>query len=252
MASLRKNATGKNIVVAVIDSGVDATHPELKDKVSKACSIRQGDGAEILKDEVPPESLPDAYGHGTAVAGIITKLACDAKIINVKVLNEYNSCTGDILIEGLRWALNQKVKLINMSLATSKKQFLPALFELCEQAYCQNTIIVSSMRNCPAFGVEGNLGEYGCPSMFSSVISVDREAFGDGYRLLFNPNCLIEFKADGTQIKVPASGGGHVLMTGTSFATPHVTGIVALLLEQYPEITAFEIKTVLKKMAVIR
>ena len=174
------------------------------------------------------------------MAGIITGLAPEAKIIDVKVLNEFNTCTGDVLIEGVKWALDQGIKLINMSLATSKEEYIPRVYALCEQAYVQDAVIVASRRN---------FGDLGCPAMFSSVISVDREEFDNRYRIRFKPRSVIEYDAAGTKIRVPAPGGGYTETTGTSFATPHVTGLVALLLGVMPGLLPVEAKVLLKALA---
>ena len=80
------NSTGKNVTAAVIDSGVDAKHPDLQGKVSRACIVKQRDDAVIVCDEIPGADSFDSYGHGTAVAGIITNLAPDAEIVNIKIL----------------------------------------------------------------------------------------------------------------------------------------------------------------------
>ena len=85
--------------------------------------------------------------------------------------------------------------------------------------------------------------------MFSSVISVDREDFDDRYRIRFRPKSFIEYDAAGTKIRVPAPGGGYTETTGTSFATPHVTGLVALLLEVMPGLLPVEAKVILKSLA---
>lgn len=240
MQWLSKNSTGKGVQVAVVDSGVDALHPELQANVVRTCVVTKNEEGVIECNEVPVEKSIDSFGHGTAVAGCVTGLAPDVEIINVKVLNEYNACTGDVLIAGMKWALDQNIKLVNMSLATSKQQWFQDLFQLAEQAYVQNSIIVASRRN---------VGGLGCPAMFSSVISVDREEYQDKYQVGFRPKNMIEYDARGTDIEVLAPGGGHAIQTGTSFATPHVTGMVALMLQIYPELTASEAKTMLKAMS---
>jgi subtilisin family serine protease len=237
------HSTGKGVEVAVIDSGVDASHPELQGKVKRACVVRESEPGKIRCDDMPPQDAHDSFGHGTAVAGIITAMAPDVEIISVKVLNEYNSCTGDILIQGIRWALDQNIRLINMSLATSKDRYIPAIFRLCERAYTQNTIVVASRRN---------FGPMGYPAMFSSVIGVDATDFKDQYALRFRPRHLIEYDARGEKIKVPAPGGGHAMQSGSSFATPHVTGMVALLLEALPDLLPIEAKMILKSMSMTR
>jgi subtilisin family serine protease len=237
---LSQNATGKGVQVAVIDSGVDASHPDLQGKVVRSCVVRKNSKGAIVCDEIAIEQSVDSFGHGTAVAGCVTGVARDTEIINIKVLNEYNACTGDILIAGLEWALAQGIRLINMSLATSKPQWTQDLFRLAEHAYVQNSIIVASRRN---------VGDLGCPAMFSSVISVDRGSYTNPYQLGYRANNMIEYDARGTEIEVLAPGGGYAVQTGTSFATPHVTGMVALLLEKFPDLNAAEAKAMLKAMA---
>ena len=241
MQWLSENSTGKGVQVAVVDSGVDALHPELQANVVRTCVVAKNEEGVIECNEIPVEQSVDSFGHGTAVAGCVTGLAPDVEIINVKVLNEYNACTGDVLIAGMKWALDQNIKLVNMSLATSKQQWFQDLFQLAEQAYVQNSIIVASRRN---------VGGLGCPAMFSSVISVDREEYQDKYQVGFRPKNMIEYDARGTDIEVLAPGGGHAIQTGTSFATPHVSGMVALMLQIYPELTATEAKAMLKAMAI--
>jgi subtilisin family serine protease len=236
---LRANYTGDGITVAVIDSGVDARHPDLADKVVRAGIVQKNDEGIIVR-EIPPRESFDSYGHGSAVAGAIATLAPEAKIASVKVLNEYNQCTGNELITGLQWSLDQRFKLINMSLATSKKMYAARLLELCEQAYVQETILVASKRN---------FGDLGLPAMFSNVISIDREDFDDPFQLKHLPRGLIEFAAHGTNVMLPALDGGYAVQTGTSFAAPHVAGIVALLLEAYPDLLPWEAKTILKSLA---
>lgn len=237
---LKANATGKGVQVAIIDSGIDSLHPALEHRVVRTCVVHKNAEGEIICEEIPVEKSVDNFGHGTAVAGCVTDVAPAVEIINIRVLNEYNACTGDILIAGLKWALQQGIRLVNMSLATSKQQWIESLYQLAEQAYLQNTIIVASRRN---------VGDLGCPAMFSSVISVDRETYTDRYQLGYRANNMIEYDARGTEIEVLAPGGGYAIQTGTSFATPHITGMVALLLEKFPKITGPEAKSILKALA---
>ena len=234
---LASHARGRGCEVAVIDSGIDASHPRLAGRISRGCTVKADRHGQIVIREVQGRKNRDNYGHGTAVAGIIADLAPSVRIVSVKVLDEYNSCTGDVLIAGLKWALDQNIRLVNMSLTTSKPAYIPKLRELCEQAYVQNSIIVAARRN---------FGDLGCPAMFSSVISVDREEYVEKLRVHNRPKNMVEFEARGTQIKVLAPGGGYAIQTGTSFATPHVCGMVALLLEIFPKLTAMEAKSALK------
>lgn len=238
--ALRQQATGQGVQVAVIDSGIDPHHPDLQGRVVRACVVDKGSDQTIACRDIDPLESRDDFGHGTAVAGIIAAVAPQVELINVRVLNEYNACSGDILIAGLRWALAQNIKVINLSLATMKERFFPELFQLCEQAYEQDAILIVSRRN---------LGGMGCPAMFSSVISVERGEIAEPYGLRYKTGNLIECDAFGTRVRTLASGGGYVEQTGTSFAAPHVTGFIALMVEQWPDLVAVEAKALLKSFS---
>ena len=109
------NSTGEGVEVAIIDSGIDSSHPALKGKVKSACIIHDRGGGKIEYEETPGKKSYDSFGHGSGVAGIITDIAPDAELISVKVLGENNTGSGEALIAGLQWALDHKIKLINMS-----------------------------------------------------------------------------------------------------------------------------------------
>ena len=234
------HGTGKGIDVAVIDSGIDAAHPALRGKVKQACIvIDRGDG-KIGYRVSPGEKSFDSFGHGSGVAGIILEIAPGVNLTSVKVLGENNAGSGEALIAGLKWALDRKIKLINLSLATTNTKFAGALFNLCEQAYVQDTILVVSKRN---------FGDLGYPAMFSSVISVDSEPFEDKYRVVHYSGKKIEYGARGQDVEVAQLGGSYGRCSGTSFATPHVTGLAALLLSVYPDARSCQIKAVLDEFS---
>lgn len=241
---VKQHFTGRGVRVAVIDSGIDVTHPDLVGLVKRAAVIDQVDADQHECREIPVEESEDSFGHGTGVAGVIRVLAPEAELMSIRMLNEYNRGSGEALIAALAWALKQDVDIINLSLTTSRKMVIPSLFELCELAYQKDILIVSSKRN---------FGDLGCPAMFSSVISVDIDLkIDDPWQLRFLPKSTIEFAAHGTNIQSPTRGGGYQLQTGTSFATPHVTGICALLREAFPGINSWEAKTILKSICIDR
>ena len=225
------------VEVAVLDSGIDATHPDLAGKISEAVQIELIDGkARIVQTNLLGNS--DLFGHGTAVASIITRLAPNARIVDVRVLGTDNNGAAAALIAGLKFAVERKSRIINMSLAV-KADYAPQLWPLCELAYRQNQIVVAARRNMP-------LADEGFPAEFSSCVSVDRDRFTTPYRLRFNLNEIIEYTAQGEEVIVAARGGGYTTKTGTSFATPAVSGLCALLVGAHPELRPFEVKTILK------
>jgi subtilisin family serine protease len=128
-----------------------------------------------------------------------------------------------------------------MSLAC-QATFAQELHELCEQANRRNLVVIAAKRNMP-------LQDNGWPAELSSCVSVDRADFPSPFTLKFLKPPPIEFAARGIHVLTTARGGGYCEMTGTSFATPTVTGLCALILGAFPDLRPFELKTILKHSA---
>ena len=225
------------IEVAVLDSGIDATHPDLVGRVSAAYEVDLFDEQPVVI-EIPPDTNHDTLGHGTAVAGIIARIAPNARLVDIKVLGSGRVGAGAAMLAGMEKALERRSKVINISLAATSK-FAQKLWTQCETAYQQKQIVVAARRNMP-------LQDEGFPAEFSSTISVDRESLPDQFSIRYREDHLIEYAAHGVNVRVPAPGGGYSTMTGTSFATPTVSGQIALLLGAWPDLCTFELKTILK------
>ncbi len=131
---------------------------------------------------------------------------------------------------------DQGFDLINMSLSTTKQKFTGLLHELADSAYFRRTVLVASAHNLP---VESY------PWRFSSVISVGSHEQHDPLAFFYNPEPPVEFFARGVGVDVAWLDGGQLRCTGNSFATPHMTGICALVLGEHPELTPFQLKSVL-------
>jgi subtilisin len=132
--------------------------------------------------------------------------------------------------------VEQGFDVINLSLSTTKKQFASVLHELADLAYFRRTILVASAHNLP---VESY------PWRFSSVVSVGSHEEVDPLAWFYNPSPPVEFFARGLDVEVAWLGGGRIRCTGNSFATPHLSAICALILSKHPELTPFELKSVL-------
>jgi subtilisin len=223
-------STGKGVRVAIVDSGVDPDHP-LVGAVQQAVTIGDPDKVEVL-----PDTEGDLCGHGTACAGIVRSIAPDCEIVSVRVLGAGYTGSGPVLMAGLEWAVDEKFDLINMSLSTTKRQFSEFLHELADDAYFNNTMIVASAHNMPVESF---------PWRFASVVSVGSHEDDDPYAYYYNPNPPVEFFAPGLDLDVPWIGGSTLRCSGNSFATPHMTGICALILGKHPELTPFQLKSVL-------
>ena len=225
-------ATGAGIRVCILDSGVDPTHP-LVGELESAVAISLGDNEEVIAAE---DGEGDVSGHGTACAGIVRSVAPEASISSVRVLGANFTGSGGVLLAGLRYAVEQGFDVINMSLSTTRKPFASVLHELADNAYFRRMVLVASAHNMP---VESY------PWRFSSVISVGSHEELDPLAFFYNPNPPVEFFGRGVNVKVPWIGGRTLKVSGNSFATPHLSGICALILSKHPELTPFQLKSVL-------
>ena len=225
-------ATGAGVDVCILDSGVEGGHPMVGDLAS-AVSVSLDRNGDALISEDPHGDL---CGHGTACAGVVRALAPDVRLHSVRVLGAGFTGSGEILLAGLRWAVEQRFDVINMSLSTTKKQFGEMLHELADRAYFNRSILVASAHNLP---VESY------PWKFSSVISVGSHEEDDPLVFYANPSPPVEFFARGVNVDVAWLGGGSIRATGNSFATPAISGIAALVLGKHPQLTPFQLKTVL-------
>ena len=229
-------ATGKGIRVAVVDSGIDASHSDIQG------SVKGGTDVEMTPSGPQwfPCSFTDAFGHGTACAGIIKSIAPEVELYTVKVLGPSCGGTGEAFLAGLRWAVENKMNVVNLSLGTTREEYFAYLHELADLAYFGRTILVAAANNVPPPSF---------PSIFSSLISVGNLPTGDKFSFAYHYGNRIELAAPGTNIRAPWAGGGYKTVTGTSFAAPHITGIVSLILSKHPYLTPFELKAILYAVA---
>jgi subtilisin len=225
-------STGKGVRVCILDSGVEAGHP-MVGQIDGAFAFRRSEDDEI---ELEEDTEGDLCGHGTACAGIVRSLAPDCSLFSARVLGAGFKGSGPVLLAGLRWAVEQGFDVINMSLSTTKRQFAGLLHELADSAYFRRTVLVASAHNMP---VESY------PWRFSSVISVGSHEEPDPFAFFYNPSPPVEFFARGVGVEIAWLGGGTILSTGNSFATPHMSAICALVLAKHPELTPFQLKSVL-------
>lgn len=231
-----EGSTGKGIKVGVIDSGIDATHPALNGGVNGYLTVRE-EPEGLIYDTEPHR---DDYGHGTACAGIIRSLAPECELYSIKVLGASLGGKANIFTAGLRWAIENGIHVCNLSLGTAKKDFLAPLHELADLAYFHNIMLIAAANNMTLPLL---------PSVFSSVISVASHDIDNPYLFYYNPKPPVEFGAFGINVRVPWLNGGWTTTTGNSFATPHITGIVTLILSKHPNLTLFQMKTILHALS---
>lgn len=208
-----RHATGEGVSVAVIDTGIDYTHPDLSARFGELLGIN------ITAPGEPPF---DDNGHGTHVAGTVagseTGVAPGATLYAVKVLDAGGSGSEADVIAGLEWALGQGAAIANLSLGSSGAS--RAFEDICRRAFEEGMLV------CAAAGNEGHGPSY--PASFGeSVIAVAAVDRMDEHAYFSNIYRTNDISAPGVGIYscVP---GGYDRLSGTSMATPHVSGALAL------------------------
>ena len=216
----------------MLDTGVDETHPELAGHVAASYELVRT-GASFACTRL---AGTDDVGHGTACAGIIKRIAPDCELHSVKVIGANARGSSAELVYGLEWALDNGIKVINASLGTLDRRNKDRLAELADKAYYRGVVIVAAANNH---------GQIAYPANLSNVFSVDIGAFDDPLTFDYRLGTDIEFEANGIYVDAPSPGGERKLYTGTSFACPHITGIVARLLSVHPSLQPFELRAML-------
>lgn len=231
-----ESGNGNGVRVAMLDTGVDETHPELADSISASYEVSRSGGTLTCVET----NGTDEVGHGTACAGIIKRIAPDVELYSIKVIGDKARGSSDELVYGLRWAIENGMHLVNASLGTLDRRNRDKIADLADEAYYRGVIIVAAANN---------RGHTAYPANLSSVLAVDSGAFDESLMFGYRLNTPIELEANGIYINAPSPGGGTKYYTGTSFACPHVTGIVARILSAYPGLQPFEVRAALWNLA---
>ncbi|WP_336784643.1 S8 family serine peptidase [Paenibacillus sp. MMO-177] len=233
-ADLTKNkASGKGVKVAVLDTGI-SLHSDLQ--IAGGVSFVDG-----------ISSYSDDNGHGTHVAGTIAALqnkdgvvgvADKAEIYSVKVLNESGSGSYSQVIQGIEWAIENKMNVISMSFGGA--QFSQALKNAIQAADQAGIIIVAAAGNSGK-GEETEL----YPALFSEAISVGAVTKSNQIASFSSTGNEVDIVAPGSEIVSTLNDGTYGVMSGTSMAVPHVTGAVAALLSANKKWNSVQVKDTL-------
>lgn len=248
--------TGEGVKIAIVDSGVDTSHPDLK-VAGGTCVL------DIVDDPFGCyNSYEDDNGHGTHIAGIIAAqdndigvlgIAPDASIYAVKALDSLGYGTTSSIMSALDWSIKNEMDIVNLSLTTSNNDL--ALKEMVKKAYRSGILVIAAAGNKGnATGLENNVLY---PAKYDEVIAVSA---------LGKDNKLIATSSVGNEIEFTAPGGliystlplehdsygardGYGSMSGTSMASPFVTAMSALYMEKYPTYTNEQIRELLQNNA---
>ena len=235
ISDVHRIAKGANVPIAVIDSEIDATHPDLEGAVTQRF------------DAVGAPEKP--HPHGTGMAGAIAAhqrllgIAPGARLLAVHAFSsdaaKAESTTFNIL-KGIDWSVRQGARIINMSFAGPRD---PSLDRALKAAYDKGVVLIAAAGNAgpkspPLF-----------PAADPNVIAVTATDVDDKLFAGANRGKYISVAAPGVDILVPAPASSYQLTTGTSVAAAQVSGIVALLLERNPEHTPADIRRILTASA---
>ena len=223
------------IRIAIIDSGIDASHSDVGEIAGGIhIQIREEGEVVFLDDHA------DCAGHGTACAGIIRKKAPDAMLYSVRIFDESLMADGRALIAAIQWCIDNEMDMVNLSLGTTDVTFKASLQKICRKAVDAGVILVAA---------ESNDGGESYPAVFPEVIGVTGGAIYEVDGFYYRKDQRIECVARGDEQRVCWLNGKHIMTGGNSFAAPHITGIIAHLLEQHPKCSVQDIRVLLQEKA---
>ncbi|MEK4523925.1 MULTISPECIES: S8 family peptidase [Paenibacillus] len=233
-------STGHRIKIGVIDTGADYHHPDLRYSLAR--------GINLLNRSLLPH---DDNGHGTHIAGTIAAANSTAGMIGVaprsliypvKAFDHNGSAYVSDIVLGIDWCVRNKVDIINMSFGMKTRS--KALLDVVNRAYHAGIVIVASSGN------DGKRRSIDYPARYPQTISVGATDKNRRIASFSNRGAYVDVYAPGDKIVSSWVQGKHHEMSGTSMATSHVSGAIALLLSKHPGLSPSEIKTLVKRATI--
>ncbi|MAT05387.1 MAG: serine protease [Acidimicrobiaceae bacterium] len=232
------DGSGRGVRLAVVDSGVDGTHPLVGGVAEYVDVVRDPEADEGIRFELGEHD--DLYGHGTACAAIVRSLAPEVEIVSVRVLGADLKGSAFNFAHGLDWCLEHGVRVANLSLSTSNDKYAETFHEIVDDATFARMLLVSAMNNERKRTI---------PSEYAGVFSVACAPGTDREQVWCNPNGPAEWGAAGVDVDIAWNAHGSITATGNSFAAPVVAGHLARIVGAHPELTVWQARTVLAAVA---
>lgn len=240
-------STGASVRVAIIDTGIDKDHPDL------VANIKGGVNFVKIRGKIIADQWDDDSGHGTHVAGSVAAVdndigvigvAPDAHLYGVKVLDRRGGGYVSDVILGIQWAIANGMQVINMSLGTSSD--VQSLHDAVDAAYAAGIVLVAAAGNSGDTNLDDDVIY---PAKYGSVIAVAATDSNNIRASWSGDGPEVELAAPGVAIYSTWKGGEYDTKSGTSMASPHVAGTVALLLAANPGLTPDEVRAMLQTTA---
>jgi subtilisin family serine protease len=234
LAEVHRIVTGKYVTVAMIDTGIDTSHPYLAGSVVDSFNALDGD--------------PTPEEHGTAMAGAIvehgelTGVAPGARLLSVRAFasGATKKAITSAVMQGIDWAVYRQARVINMSFAGP---YDGGVESVIKAAYGRNVVLVA------AAGNDGPRADPAYPGAFRQVIAVTATDSDDKLFEHANHGRYIALAAPGVDVVAPILESAVKPMNGTSIAAAHVSGVVALLIERNPSLRPEDIRRILMATA---
>ena len=231
--------TGKGVKLAVLDTGIDWSHPVFENlEAGNDIAFEENASTVSSKNAVDP----DPFGHGTAIASIIHRLAPDASLGSIRVLSGDARSGCNIVHAGAKLGIRENYKILHCSFGSQLRARLPDFKTWIDAAYLKQVHVVGATSN-----LSPTRTDY--PSHFPSVIGLSGVSKSADYRIGFHPDRLVQFTLPVDGFVVAWRENAYRKVGGTSFAAPIMTALAAKLLETWPEATPHELKALLIHLA---
>ena len=230
-------STGSGVTVAILDSGIDATHPDLVSQIVPGWNFWDNNS-----------NTADVYGHGTKVAGVVAALgnnsmgvagvAFNARLMPIRVTDTSGNASISALASGLTYAADHGARVANMSFAV---QSYSTVISAAQYFMNKGGVVMNSA---------GNYGTLDSTPASNALVSVSATDSTDTIASWSSYGPYVDVSAPGVGIWTTTVGGGYGAVSGTSFSSPVTAGVAALMMSANPQLAPTEIVSLLESTAV--